>query len=450
MNYSENQMKTQFQNAITFINNLNDPWNILKNQNNVLKNLETINDINLKTEFTLDWISDEKKVKFIEIIIDYLKYSYENIKENIQSYNLIIKPETQSLVDCSGVVAAHHECKMYTLLEFSLIMWHWADKSIYFCYKFHDLNGLKILFKYISDSLLIFHLIEKFKLQTLRKHQKSYFHLALTIKSLVGTIHNLSKFENSYRLQWSDLNAFQHLLNLSKLFSDESNKLCNLDIDLLAYFALIYLAKTFNDLSSLNELNRYVTKVLGLLEQCGSWLATHNTLSVERKLFKLNDKPEPKEIAIIHSKENTQWRLTELINFMIRVCDLSTGEYKRQTFENFGNLKLNIKQILFFGNEIEKEYILKLVWKLCINNELTRAFQEDSDLNTFLMGLTCNKLFQNKEILKYCDHILFLFESVRVNCTNGTGPAISAMHVIKIHSNCSKNASEINIKKMNF
>ena len=82
MYYSENQMKTQFQNAITFINNLNDPWNILKNQNNVLKNLETINDINLKTEFTLDWISDEKKVKFIEIIIDYLKYSYENIKEN--------------------------------------------------------------------------------------------------------------------------------------------------------------------------------------------------------------------------------------------------------------------------------------------------------------------------------------------------------------------------------
>ena len=137
---------------------------------------------------------------------------------------------------------------------------------------------------------------------------------------------------------------------------------------------------------------------------------------------------------------------------MIRVCDLSTGEYKREIFENFSNLKQNIKQILFYGNEIEKEYILKLVWKLCINNELTRAFHHDSDLSTFIVGLTFSKLIQNKDILKYCDHILFLFESARLSSTNSneTKPAATAIHMIKIHSNCSKNSSENNVKEMNF
>ena len=154
------------------------------------------------------------------------------------------------------------------------------------------------------------------------------------------------------------------------------------------------------------------------------------------------------------SFENTHWRLTELVCFMIRVCDLSTGEYKRETFESFASLKLTIKQIIFHGNEIEKEHALKLVWKLCVNNELTRAFHDDLDLNTFIVGLTCNKLIQqqSKQVLKYCDHILYLFERIHGGGGGAGDQATShAIHMIKIHTKTSKQyASEINVLKNNF
>lgn len=90
MNTSE---KAIFLNSVNYILSLNDPWAIIKNLTLVLKNLETISEINLKSDFSFEWLTDDKKLKFIEIIIDFFKYSYENIKENIQNYNLIIKYE---------------------------------------------------------------------------------------------------------------------------------------------------------------------------------------------------------------------------------------------------------------------------------------------------------------------------------------------------------------------
>ena len=216
MNTSE---KAIFLNSVNYILSLNDPWAIIKNLTLVLKNLETISEINLKSDFSFEWLTDDKKLKFIEIIIDFFKYSYENIKENIQNYNLIIKYENNENNNNNNNLLLTN-CKINTLLQFSLITWHWASKSIYFCIKFHELNGLRILFKYINDNLLIFHLIEKLKQQTIKnnKYEKVYSNLALVYKSIAGTIHNLSKFEPNYRSIWHDLNAYQHLLNFPRLF----------------------------------------------------------------------------------------------------------------------------------------------------------------------------------------------------------------------------------------
>jgi hypothetical protein len=444
MNTSE---KAIFLNSVNYILSLNDPWAIIKNLTLVLKNLETISEINLKSDFSFEWLTDDKKLKFIEIIIDFFKYSYENIKENIQNYNLIIKYENNENNNNNNNLLLTN-CKINTLLQFSLITWHWASKSIYFCIKFHELNGLRILFKYINDNLLIFHLIEKLKQQTIKnnKYEKVYSNLALVYKSIAGTIHNLSKFEPNYRSIWHDLNAYQHLLNLANLFSDNKRKL---DIDLLAYFSIVNLAKNETDLISLTELNNYILKVVDLIQLAGFDMATNESQLINRKLFKLTDRlTDVKEIAIVTSKENTQWRLTELIEFMIRICD-HCERFKLNTFENYTSLKLSIKQLLFNGNELEKEFILKLIWKLCLNSENTRLFLDnEKDVCSFIIGLSYNKLIQNVNILKYCDLILFLFETQQM-VNNNSGVRIKDLHCVQIKT-VKTTSSETNTRKMKF
>ncbi len=442
MNTSE---RVIFLNSVNYILSLNDAWAIVKNLTLVLKNLETISEINLKSDFSFEWLTDDKKLKFIEIIIDFFKYSYENIKENIQNYNLIIKYENNENNNNNNLLLTN--CKINTLLQFSLTTWHWASKSIYFCIKFHELNGLRILFKYINDNLLIFHLIEKLKQQTIKnnKYEKVYSNLALVYKSIAGTIHNLSKFEPNYRSIWHDLNAYQHLLNLANLFSDNKRKL---DIDLLAYFSIVNLAKNETDLISLNELNNYILKVVDLIQLAGFDMATNESQLINRKLFKLTDRTDVKEIAIVTSKENTQWRLTELIEFMIRICD-HCERFKLNTFENYTSLKLSMKQLLFNGNELEKEFILKLIWKLCLNSENTRLFLDnEKDVCSFIIGLSYNKLIQNVNILKYCDLILFLFETQQM-VNNKSGVRVKDLHCVEIKT-VKTTSSETNTRKMKF
>ena len=291
-------------------------------------------------------------------------------------------------------------------------------------------------------------MIEKLKQQTIKnnKYEKVYSNLALVYKSIAGTIHNLSKFEPNYRSIWHDLNAYQHLLNLANLFSDNKRKL---DIDLLAYFSIVNLAKNETDLISLTELNNYILKVVDLIQLAGFDMATNESQLINRKLFKLTDRlTDVKEIAIVTSKENTQWRLTELIEFMIRICD-HCERFKLNTFENYTSLKLIIKQLLFNGNELEKEFILKLIWKLCLNSENTRLFLDnEKDVCSFIIGLSYNKLIQNVNILKYCDLILFLFETQQM-VNNNSGVRIKDLHCVQIKT-VKTTSSETNTRKMKF
>jgi len=200
-------------------------------------------------------------------------------------------------------------------------------------------------------------------------------------------------------------------------------------------------------LISLNDLNDYILKVVNLIEQAGFEMATNDCQLINRKKFKsITD--DLKEIAIVTSKENTQWRLTELIEFVIRICDHS-DKFKQNIFENYTSLKMAMKQLLFNGNELEKEFILKLIWKLCLNSDNARLFlNNELDVCSFIIGLSYNKLIQNANILKYCDLILFLFETHHKN----NNVKLKDLHCIEIKTVKTSTSSslETNTRKMRF
>jgi hypothetical protein len=224
---------------------------------------------------------------------------------------------------------------------------------------------------------------------------------------MIGTIHNLSKHEHIFKYEWRDLNAFNCLLTMANKF----NELPELNVRLLAYFSIINLhKKNLNGdvLVKLNDLSSVINDVIDLIDACSKLIAINDEKLI-RKSFKLNSFSEYlTEITIICSKD-TEWRLTELIMFLINVCS-TNNDTKYGIYENFA-MKNSLKMILFNGNVVEKEYALLLLWKLTLEPRVAKLVKLDISLYSFLVGLSLNKHIRDKSILKYSNLILYLVDN---------------------------------------
>jgi hypothetical protein len=156
-----------------------------------------------------------------------------------------------------------------------------------------------------------------------------------------------------------------------------------------------------------NQIRFVISNIVELIGKSSKMIALNENL--ERKLFKLeiND-VEFKEIAIISYKQ-TIWRLTELISFLAILTELD-DKYKFEIYENY-RLKTYLNSILFNGNITEKEAIIKLVWKLCMDFRVANLIRNDLNLYSYLLGLSLNKYLKNKILLKYSNLILYLIEN---------------------------------------
>jgi hypothetical protein len=407
-------LKATYLDSINLILNQKETWRLVNNMNSVLKHLEKISEINLQIASSFDLLNKEKKSKFIRILIEFLNSSYEVIKQNICKSNLIISSEIEAL-------------RIAALFQLSCIIWHWSDDSNEFCIRMHNQNGLECIFKFINDNTFIFHLIEKLKQlnsskqaeSKMKKYAHIYKNLLLFFKSLVGCIHNLSKFEHLNKSRWQEVNAMSNLFKVVTLCFDELSSVDLMDIDLLAYFALVRIAKKKSDLDFLDD--KYLIDITVLIKECGAKLALVGS-NVERREYKFSDHLNMEKVLVISSKENTKWRLTELIEILVKLGDLNE-KYKHEIFEM---CVMSLKHILFNGNEVEKEYVLKLLWRFCFNADLLDEIRHDSTLCSFIVGLSINNLLSNQNVFKYCDLILYFL--------NGNKFKIST-HLYEPHKN---------------
>ena len=399
--------------SIDSIINYKEVWKLLGDMNTALLQLEKINQINLRLSFStgFDWLSDDKKQKFLKILIEFISSSYDSIKESIYKYNLIAPPD--QLHDPTGhKQQGFGTNRIAILLQMSLIIWNWTDASSEFCVRFHELNGVRTIFKFINDNSFLFHLIEKLKQQSqqwnlnnqqrcsgISKYVSIYKTLKLAFKSFLGCIHNLSKFSHMFSAIWSEVDACASLFKLIKLILDESNAVDLMDIDLITYMAMVRLVKKKSDLEPFTD--KFLRNIFELIEISGKKLALNEP--IERKMYKLDDHLEMQSILIVSSVEKTKWRLTELIEALITLADLN--EPLKPDMFQVGEASL--KQILFNGNEVEKEFVLRLIWKFCFDPDLLKNIRQDVALSSFILGLSLNHNLRNKNLFKYCNLILY-------------------------------------------
>jgi hypothetical protein len=401
---SPKEEKACLVNSINFLIYLKEPWKLAKNHPETLNALNTTNStLSLITNSFEKYLNENQKTQLTELIIDYLKYVYENLKENFMKYNHLCKRDSFSL---NQAMVTELNKKTEILFKLSLLMWNLADKSIEFCCKFQTLMGVQVLFKYLNDQPIVENVLKHLKLE---KTENFYIHLAHTFKSFNGTIHNLSKYIHMFAKEWKDTNGISNLLKMVENFKEIPSFYSNMR--LLAYFGLINLIKFYKtDLERLFELETILKEIVQLTYDCSKQLDNENKYKLQRKLYKLTiDSTVYEEVLIISSREII-WSLVELLNFCYKLCELDE-KYKYFLYEN-EHFRIALKQILYNGNEVEKEHVLRLIYRFCFDERITKSIRNDLNFYSFLLGLSTNKYLGEKNILtKYANSIIFLLEN---------------------------------------
>ncbi len=290
MNSSKDVLVTKGLKSVTCLANYKEVWRLINNLEEAITHLEFINRLNQQTNNTFQLIiEDTKRHGVIVILIELLDNTYEFIKQNISRQSLVVDPDMYFL----------GARRVWALVQASQIIWSWSDRSTEFCQKFHQLSGVKTLFKFINDNTFVFHLIEKKKHQNLtwnssaknsvrlksQKFSGVYEDLTLVFKALCGAVHNLSGFENVFKQVWYEVDAFRSLVKLVGVVWDEGKAAGLGDIDLIVFMTLVHLAKSKNDLNGIYD--RYLIKVCELVKIAGQKLAGNEDL--ERCFYKLKD-----------------------------------------------------------------------------------------------------------------------------------------------------------------
>ena len=115
-------------------------------------------------------------------------------------------------------------------------------------------------------------------LSRLKENSNEAVHQQITrcLKSMTGSLHNLSKFDRRFPSEWS-IDCATILLNLVEAFRPSN------EIRLLAYFILMSLSNASDHLERLVELDYVITDVVELIARCSSRISLDENL--ERRYY---------------------------------------------------------------------------------------------------------------------------------------------------------------------
>lgn len=385
----------EFAESVNFLLYLKDPHKLI-NTNETLNCLNKINEMSLNRASTFDHLTYDNKRKFIQILIDYFNYAYDYIKDQSASNS------SSSLLVINDHDTTVNSKRMSILNKMAFIVWTWTDRSDDFCFKLHEYRFLRIISKYLNDHSLIALIVDN----ELRR-PKSCSKLIYTFRSMMGCLHNMSRFERHFRLDWKEINPLYCLPSLLESFS----KLPAIypDLRLLVYFTLFdlnYSPQTLTDKLGA-ELMPVIQDVVELVRLGSSRMCLNE--SVERRLYKLDENSDELSAIMVVSTRDVVWRITVLIEFLIKLLDLNDN-YKHELYEH-NSVKVYASRILLNGNQVEKEFTLRLVWKFCTDKRVAELVRHDLTLYSFILGLSMNQHNKSKLLIKYSNCILFVLNN---------------------------------------
>jgi hypothetical protein len=218
-----------------------------------------------------------------------------------------------------------------------------AFSHIKFCNKFVEMNGLKVLFNYLNNQILIDNYVSESK----NKKSKEFELISTTMKNTMGSLVCIARTYNNHKNEWKECNSVKNFLNyLSRTKDIEDNKI-------YATLAISFVADD-DDIDKLPELKDTLpdlTKVIGLASK-----AIKDNVNLVRDLFEIDESNEQKEVCYIFYL-GTEW---SLINLIKGLYHLAVNDKLKYDIYYKNNMNKHIRLLIYFGNDVEKEYTLNL------------------------------------------------------------------------------------------
>ncbi len=185
---NNDQRKIKEKYAIKYLCLLKEPFKILNSQKalNSLKYIQYIS-----SDLTgFDCLENYLQQSFIEIVIDFIKRQYDNIKDFLKKIDLI---------DQHQKVKSQRLCFLELCYEYFMcflkILLNMTSKSNIFCIKFQENRGVKILFYILNCQSLISKYIEK----SINQKNETFQSIGKLIECILGSILNISYFADKLK-----------------------------------------------------------------------------------------------------------------------------------------------------------------------------------------------------------------------------------------------------------
>ncbi len=70
-------------------------------------------------------------------------------------------------------------------------------------------------------------------------------------------------------------------------------------------------------------------------------------------------------------------------------------------------MKVHLKKLTYNGNEVEKEFAVKLLYQLSFDDTIAKDLADDEKILTYLNDLMQNENVKRKQLKRGCEGILF-------------------------------------------
>jgi hypothetical protein len=111
------------------------------------------------------------------------------------------------------------------------------------------------------------------------------------------------------------------------------------------------------------------------------------------------------KVAIVTDKSDVEWNLVEVIEDLY---SFASHDFIKQKIYDKCNSKHDLSKIIYNGNEIEKQYAIKLLWKLCFNEHVARCVANDFKLFDYIRKLANQTNLRNERLRRNCQGFLWL------------------------------------------
>lgn len=374
VNGKNTDLATKLETCYKFLIYLKEPSQILIDE----RALKAIEFIKNQRDTKLNEKIFEQNIEIAQIYSNILQHYYNDFKAYVSNYD-VLKVGGKA----EGVEKIYISQFLF-LFQLVPVLWNATNKFAFFRYKFHESGGTKALLTYFSDIELVRKCIRfKYSIESKTDTAPGLY----VIRAFIGTFNNLSKIADEIQNDLTELNATSILINLGEEVKDYFSH------RLSTYMAIANIMRD-KEIESMSQTKQVIKDLIDLIKTGASDINSKQTSRQKVDIY-----GSIQNICVIVTN-GSSYHLVELIEALYRIA--VNDSIKAEIYEN---IKDSILKISLNGNNVEREYAIKLLWQLCFDEIIVQKVIDNSEMLSLIEKL--NKENDSKNLKNYCEGVLW-------------------------------------------